>query len=111
MIILMLYIQRNWRLDTTDAPKWANYLDLRLEFDEDDIFYTRLHDKRDVFDFTMVNFPYISRNIPESPAHGVFDLRLIYVMLGYVWNMKTFCSEDLFWFQNYWINDILHINL
>ena len=21
--------------DTTDAPKWANYLDLHLEFDED----------------------------------------------------------------------------
>ena len=28
--------------DTTDAPKWANYLDLYLEFDEDGTFFTRL---------------------------------------------------------------------
>ena len=33
--------------DTTDAPKWANYLDLNLEFDEDGKFCTRLYDKRD----------------------------------------------------------------
>ena len=32
--------------DTTDSPKWANYLDLRLEFDEEGKLYTR-HDKRD----------------------------------------------------------------
>ena len=28
--------------DTTDAPKWANYLDLSLEFDEDGKLFTRL---------------------------------------------------------------------
>ena len=43
IIILMLYIRRNLRLDTTDAPKWANY----LEFDEDGKLFTRLYDKRD----------------------------------------------------------------
>ena len=37
--------------DTTDAPKWANYLDHRLEFDEDGELFTRLYDKRDDFDF------------------------------------------------------------
>ena len=31
----------------TDAPKWANVLDLRLEFDEDGKFFIRLYDKRD----------------------------------------------------------------
>ena len=54
--------------DTTDPPKWANYLDLRLEFDEDGKFFTRLYDKRDNFYFPIVNFPYLSINIPESPA-------------------------------------------
>ena len=33
-----------------------------------------------------------------------------YVMLGLVWNMKIFCSEDLFWFQSYWSRNIFHIN-
>ena len=40
-----------------------NYLDLRLEFDEDGKLYTRLCDKRDDFDFAIVNFPYLSSNI------------------------------------------------
>ena len=31
MIILMLYFQRSLIEDTTDAPKWANYLDISLE--------------------------------------------------------------------------------
>ena len=59
--------------DTTDAPKWANYLYLHLEFDEDGKLCTRLYmyDKRDDFDFPIVNFLYLSSNIPESPAHGV----------------------------------------
>ena len=41
MIILMLFIQRNLRLNS-DTPKLANYLNLRLEFDEDGKLYTRL---------------------------------------------------------------------
>ena len=63
--------------DTTDAPKWANYLDLHLEFDEHGKLFTRLHDKRDEFNFPIVNFQYLSSNIPESPAYGFFVSQLI----------------------------------
>ena len=56
--------------DTTDAPKWANYLVLCLEFDEDGKLYTRLHDKRDDFDFPAVNFQYWSI-IFLNPLHSV----------------------------------------
>ena len=45
------------------APKWANYIDLHLEFDEDGKLFTRLHDKRDDFDFPIVNCPYLMRHI------------------------------------------------
>ena len=58
--------------DTTDAPKWDNYLDLHLQFDEDGKRFTRLYDKRDDFDFPIFNFPYLISNIPEFPAYGVF---------------------------------------
>ena len=61
--------------DTTDAPKWANYIYLHLEFDEDD--FSHDYDKHDDFDFPIVNFPYLSSNIPESPAYGVFVIQLI----------------------------------
>ena len=73
----MLYIQTNLRLKTTDAPKLANYLDLRLEFDDDGKLYTRLFNKRDDFDFPIVNLPNLSSNIQESPAYGVFVSQLI----------------------------------
>ena len=33
---------------------------------------TNLYDKRDDFEFRIVNFPYICSNIPESPACGVY---------------------------------------
>ena len=105
MIILMLFIRRNLRLDTTDAPKWANYLD-HLEFDEDGKLFTRLYDKRDDFDFLMVNFPY-KVVIFQNPLHMVF----LFDTLCSGLKMKIFCAEDLFWFQSYWSRDILHENL
>ena len=99
--------------DTTDAPKWANFLGLRLEYDEDGKLYIRLYDKRDEFDFPTVNFPYLTSNIPESSAYAVLVSQLIRyarVFSGFR-NMKTFCSEDLLWFPSYWSRDILHGNL
>ena len=40
----------------------------------------------------------------------VFLFHSWYVMLGFVKNMKIFCSEDPFWFQSYWSRDSLHGN-
>ena len=54
------------------------------------------YDKRDDFDFPIVNFRYLSRNIPESPVYGFFVSQL---MLGFVRNMNIFCSDDLFCFK------------
>ena len=39
--------------------------------------FTQLYDKRDDFNFPIVNFPYLGSNIPESPAYGVFVSQLI----------------------------------
>ena len=49
----------------------------RMEFDEDGRLYTRLYDKRDDFDFPIVNLPYLSSTVPESPAYCVFASQLI----------------------------------
>ena len=50
------------------SSKLANYLDLHLEYDEDDKLFTRLYDKRDDFDFPIVNVPYLS----GAPQGGVW---------------------------------------
>ena len=38
---------------------------------------TRLYDKRDDFNFPIVNFPFLSSNIPSGPAYGVYVSQLI----------------------------------
>ena len=63
--------------DTTDAPNYSNYLDLHLEIDQSDKLYCCLYDKRDDFDFPVVNFPFLCGNIPASPAYGGFVSQLV----------------------------------
>ena len=62
--------------ETTETSSSASYLDLLLSV-SNGILSTRLYDKRDDFDFRIVNFPFISSNILESPAYGVYISQLI----------------------------------
>ena len=39
--------------------------------------YTKLYDKRNDFDFHIVNFLFLSSNIPSSPLYGVYISQLI----------------------------------
>ena len=43
--------------DTTDTDRSASYLDLHLESDSEGRLRTKLYDKRDDFNFPIVNFP------------------------------------------------------
>ena len=63
--------------DTTDTVKSASYLDLHLEIDNEGRLKTKLYDKRDDFSFPIVNFPFLSSNIPAAPAYGVYISQLI----------------------------------
>ena len=62
---------------TTDTDMSASYLDLHLAIDSEGRLRTKLYDKRDDFNFPIVNFPFICRNIPAAPAYGVYISRLI----------------------------------
>jgi hypothetical protein len=63
--------------DTTDTDRSASYLDLHLEIDSEDRFRTQLYDKRDDFNFPIVNSPFICSNIPAAPAYGVYISQMI----------------------------------
>ena len=52
-------------------------LDLLLSIGRDGQLRTSLYDKRDDFNFHITNFPFLSSNIPSSPAYGVFISQLI----------------------------------
>ena len=55
----------------------ADFLDLTFIIDNRGKLSTGLHDKRDDFDFDIVTFPYLSRNIPSGHSYGVYISQLI----------------------------------
>ena len=55
----------------------ANYLDLTFIIESNNRLDTKLYDKCDNFDFHVVNFPFLSSNIPSSPSYGVYTSQLI----------------------------------
>ena len=63
--------------DTTDTERSASYIDLHLEIDSEGRLRTKHYDKRDDFNFPMLNFPFIWSNIPAASAYGVYISRLI----------------------------------
>ena len=63
--------------DTTESNTSASYLDLLLSIGRDGQLHTSIYDKRDDFNFHITNFPFLSSNIPTSPAYGVFISQLI----------------------------------
>ena len=63
--------------DTTESTTSASYLDLLLSIWRDGQLHTSIYDKRDDFNFHITNFPFLSSNIPSSPAYGVFISQLI----------------------------------
>ena len=45
---------------TTDTDRSASYLDLHLEIDSEGLLGTKIYDKRDDFNFPIVNFPRVA---------------------------------------------------
>ena len=62
--------------ETTETAASSSYLDCYLYIDNIKLT-TRLNDKRDDFNFPIVNFPFLSSNIPSAPAYGVYVSHLI----------------------------------
>ena len=58
--------------ETTESTSVASYLDLLFIQDNSNNITTKLYDKRDSFGFHIVNFPFMSSNIPSAPAYGVY---------------------------------------
>jgi hypothetical protein len=63
--------------DTTEYDKSASYIDILLNMNSNGRLTTSLYDKRDDFDFAIVNFPFLCSNISLLPACGVYISQLI----------------------------------
>ena len=54
----------------------ASFLDLHLSI-SDGFVKTKIYDKRDDFDFDIVNFPFLDGDVPRSASYGVYISQLI----------------------------------
>ena len=63
--------------ETTESTSIASYLYLLFIRDKNNNITTKLYDKRDAFGFHIVNFPFMSSNIPSAPAYCVYASQLI----------------------------------
>ena len=57
------------KANTSDTE--AAFLDLHLSI-SNDIVSTKIYDKRDDFDFEIVNFPFLDGDVPRSTSYGVY---------------------------------------
>ena len=56
----------------TEAPFWDLHLSISNEF-----VSSKIYDKRDDFDFDIVNFPFLDGDVPRSTTYGVYISQLI----------------------------------
>ena len=66
-------IQLN-KANTSDTE--AALLDIHLSI-SNDIVSTKIYDKRDDFDFEIVNFPFLDGDVPRSTSYGVYISQFI----------------------------------
>ena len=74
----------------TEAP----FLDLNLSI-TNGIVSSKIYDKRDDFNFEIVNFPFLDGDIPCSPSYGVYISQLIH-FARVCSNVDDFNNRNLF---------------
>ena len=62
------------KVNVSDAE--ASFLDLHLSI-SNGFVKTKIYDKRDYFDFDIVNFPFLDGGVPRSASYGVYISQLI----------------------------------
>ena len=62
--------------DDSDG-KTTHFLDLEIPVEDNNVTSTSIFNKRDHFDFTIVNFPSLCGNIPHQSSYGVFVGELV----------------------------------
>ena len=74
----------------TEAP----FLDLNLSI-TNGIVSSKIYDKRDDFNFEIVNFPFLDGDVPRSPSYGVYISQLIR-FARVCSNVDDFSNRNLF---------------
>ena len=86
---------------------YASYLDISFHVAKDDVMFTKLYDKRDDFDFRIVNFPNYSGTITSlQRQHIECIFPNSYAMLGAVHTITILAYDTLLWLQGLFLKVI-----
>ena len=77
----MIWCGNPYFISYKETAASSSYLDCYLYIDNGKLT-TRLYDKRDDFNFPVVNFPFLSSNIPSAPAYDVYESQSLFKLTG-----------------------------
>ena len=78
-------------------------------------YLTTVYDKRDDFNFCIVNFPHLSSNMPSKPAYGVYISQLLCIARIHdtfdklIKSTRFLVYWDVCCFQEVFQNSCMHI--
>ncbi len=73
-----VYLIEHDIMDNTDADNIsASSRDMHFEIDKEGRLRAKLYDKREDFNFPIVNLPFKGSSIPAAPAYGGYTSHLI----------------------------------
>ena len=61
---------------TNISVRKTNFLDLTISIYRGK-FYIKLYDKRNDYDFEVINYPFLDGNIPKNQSYSVFISQLV----------------------------------
>ena len=80
------------KVNSSDTEASFLYLNLSIT---NDIVSSKIHDKRDDFNFEIVNFPFLDGDVPCSPSYGIYISQLIR-FARVCFNVDDFNNRNLF---------------
>ena len=80
------------KANPSDKETWSSFLVLNIKLIGSDI-HTSVYDKRDDFGFPIVNFPWLSGDVPRLPSYGIYISPLVRFARCYT-RVLDFHSKD-----------------
>ena len=97
-----LYILQSWKLKRRHIQLCPyHFLDFYLELGDSGQLSPKIYDKRDDFNFKIINLTNKCSNIPASPAYGVYILQLIRYARASI-TYSDFRNVIFIWETGYW---------
>ena len=75
-LVITIYPKELQLNKTNYSDTKASFLDLDLSI-RNGVIQTKIYDKRDDFNFNIVNFPHLDGDVPQATSYGVYISQLI----------------------------------